>query len=65
MYQGHCNDGSSIQKHSAGSHYPYVIGKTHGGTQPWYVQSPNGDVARFTLGDAAVAFAENAAKIYH
>ena len=65
MYQGHCNDGSSIQKHSAGSHYPYVIGKTHGGEQPWFVQSPNGDIVRFTLGDSAVAFAENAAKLYH
>ncbi|PPE71492.1 hypothetical protein IS481_12140 [Caldimonas thermodepolymerans] len=25
MYQGHHPDGSSIQKHSAGSHYPYVV----------------------------------------
>lgn len=65
MYQGHCNDGSSIQQHSAGSHYPYVIGKTHGGEQPWFVLSPNGDSVKFTSGDAAVAFAENAAKIYH
>lgn len=25
MYQGHLNDGSSIQKHSAGGLYPCVI----------------------------------------
>jgi hypothetical protein len=25
MYQGHSNDGSSIQKHSVGDIYPYVI----------------------------------------
>lgn len=24
-YQGHHNDGSSIQKHSAGSHYPLIV----------------------------------------
>ncbi len=24
-YQGHLNDGSSVQKHSAGGLYPYVI----------------------------------------
>lgn len=24
-YQGHMADGSSIQKHSAGTHYPYVV----------------------------------------
>lgn len=25
MYQGHMNDGSSIQKHSAGHHFPFVV----------------------------------------
>lgn len=65
MYQGHHADGSSVQKHSAGSHYPYVIGKTHGGERPWFVLSPNGETIRFTLGDDAVYFAENAAKAYH
>lgn len=25
MYQGHLNDGSSVQKHSAGGLYPYII----------------------------------------
>ena len=24
-YQGHLNDGSSVQKHSAGGLYPYII----------------------------------------
>lgn len=40
MYQGHCADGSSVQKHSAGDAYPYVIGYTDGGG--YYVLSPNG-----------------------
>ena len=31
MYQGHCSDGSSIQKHSAGPLYPFVVYETHGG----------------------------------
>lgn len=31
MYQGHMNDGSSIQKHSAGPLYPFVVYETHGG----------------------------------
>lgn len=65
MYQGHHADGSSVQKHSAGSHYPYVIGKAHGGEQPWFVLAPNGAQANFTTGKAAVAYAENAAKLYH
>ena len=26
MYQGHLSDGSSVQKHSAGPLYPYVLG---------------------------------------
>jgi len=30
MYQGHHSDGSSVQKHSAGSHYPFVVGKQGG-----------------------------------
>lgn len=25
MYQGHLSDGSSIQKHSAGSNFPYIV----------------------------------------
>lgn len=25
MYQGHMNDGSSVQKHSAGRHFPFVV----------------------------------------
>lgn len=24
-YQGHCADGSSVQKHSAGGIYPYIV----------------------------------------
>lgn len=65
MYQGHHADGSGVQKHSAGSHYPYVIGKTNGGEQPWFVLAPNGNQVNFTHSNAAVAYAENAAKLYH
>lgn len=43
-YQGHHSDGSSIQKHSAGSHYPYIVGKQEGQTKPWFVMAPSGDV---------------------
>lgn len=25
MYQGHHQDGSGVQKHSAGSHYPFIV----------------------------------------
>jgi len=41
MYQGHCADGSSIQKHSAGGLYPYVIGYTDKGG--YAVLTPRGD----------------------
>lgn len=42
-YQGHMPDGSSVQRHSAGSHYPYVVGakQTEEGLR-WFVLTPDG-----------------------
>lgn len=42
----HHQDGSGIQKHSAGSHYPFIVGvqeHVEGNTGYAYVQAPNGD----------------------
>lgn len=64
MYQGHHQDGSGVQKHSAGSQYPYVIGRYHGGELPHFVMAPDGTKARFATGVAAVRFANEAAKHY-
>jgi len=42
MYQGHLPDGSSIQRHSAGSHYPFiVVGRESEFGLLWGVQAPN------------------------
>lgn len=41
MYQGHHSDGSSIQKHSCGETYPFVIGYTERGG--YSVVTPSGD----------------------
>jgi hypothetical protein len=41
---GHHPDGSGIQKHSAGSHYPFVVGMQEGFRHPWFVMSPSGKV---------------------
>lgn len=65
VYQGHHSDGSGVQKHSAGSHYPYVIGKYERPTFGWFVMAPNGAIAEFQTGVAAARFAEQAAKLYH
>ena len=40
-YQGHLNDGASVQKHSAGGAYPYVIGYTERGG--YAVVTPEGE----------------------
>ncbi len=43
MYQGHVSDGSSIQKHSAGATYPFVVfAKDTAAGLLWGVQAPNG-----------------------
>lgn len=64
MYQGHHSDGSSIQNHSAGAHYPYVIGKQNGQELPWFVLSPNGSQSWFSTAGAALKYAESAAAVY-
>jgi len=64
-YLGHHSDGSGVQKHSAGAHYPYVIGK-YGRTEfGWFVMAPCGAIVEFQTGNAAVRFATQAAKLYH
>lgn len=40
MYQGHCADGSSVQKHSAGPIYPCVLVYTE--RFGYYVLCPDG-----------------------
>lgn len=63
-YQGHLNDGSSIQKHSAGGNYPYVIGKRERAELPWIVIAPNGEETCFSTGEAAYQYAERAGAFY-
>lgn len=43
-YQGHLPDGSSIQRHSAGTHYPFIVGKQEGQLRPWFVMDPSGQI---------------------
>jgi hypothetical protein len=44
MYEGHLNDGSSVQAHSAGPLYPYVLfAKQVGDRLLWGVITPRGD----------------------
>ena len=57
-YQGHLPDGSSIQRHSAGTHYPYVVGKQEGQRRAWFVMEPSGKIVD-RQAEAWVAF-ENA-----
>lgn len=48
MYQGHLADGSSVQKHSAGGIYPYVLYAQQGSEGlRWRILSPAGDVFNF------------------
>ncbi len=63
MYQGHHSDGSSVQKHSAGSHYPYVVGRSESQDRPWFVLTPEGEEAPFYTATAAFRFAQAAADI--
>lgn len=59
MYQGHHQDGSSIQRHSAGSHYPYIVGKRE--SRGWFVLHPNGTEECRSDGEDAYACAEQLA----
>lgn len=61
MYQGHLPDGSSVQRHSAGSLYPYVLyGQQVDDRVLWGVICPDGfDTGpAWTYEEAAVAAAE-------
>ena len=58
MYQGHLSDGSSIQKHSAGGIYPYVIfAKQCGDSLRYGVIAPSGDEVLLSTYAFAVDFA--------
>ena len=67
MYQGHHSDGSSIQRHSAGSHYPYIVGKQEGqGLKPWFVMAPSGVIVwRHYTAEKAFTHAEALARTRH
>ena len=62
MYQGHQADGSSIQNHSCGSHYPYVIGSRHSGVRKHFVWTPSGIEVRFETGLEAIQWANKMAE---
>lgn len=62
-YQGHHSDGSSIQCHSAGSHYPFVVGNREHPFMKWFVMAPDGTETTFANGDDAYAFAQSCADI--
>lgn len=58
MYQGHLSDGSSIQKHSAGGIFPYIVfAKQSVDKLLWGVLSPNGDERMFCKYENAHDFA--------
>lgn len=58
MYQGHMNDGSSVQKHSAGGLYPYIIyAKQCGNKLRYGVMKPNGDEVLLSTYEGAHEFA--------
>jgi hypothetical protein len=53
MYQGHCADGSSIQKHSCGALYPLVLVYTEGAG--YYFLCPDGLELKTISGDFETA----------
>lgn len=53
MYQGHMNDGSSVQRHSAGDTYPFVIyAKQDGSDMNWGVVGSGYDTGAIYLSEA-------------
>ncbi len=62
LYQGHQADGSSIQNHSCGSHYPFIIGSYHGGERKHFVWTPSGIEVRFKTGLEAIQWANKMAE---
>ena len=65
MYQGHCADGSGVQKHSAGSHYPFVVGKYERPNKPWVVMAPDGTKTYWDTGYQAFDTAEYQAYLFN
>lgn len=68
-YQGHVADGSSIQKHSAGGLYPYVLvvrdAKLGEGSYDWGVMGPDiKDVAWYGRHSHAVEMASHFKRLY-
>jgi hypothetical protein len=58
-YQGHMNDGSSVQKHSAGGLYPYIIfAKDTSNGLRYGVMCPNSHESGLYEYDLAVELAE-------
>ena len=56
-YQGHLADGSSVQKHSAGGIYPYVLFAQQAGEKLLYgLLSPSGHTELFETYDGALAW---------
>jgi hypothetical protein len=59
MYEGHLNDGSSVQAHSAGPLYPFVLfAKQCGDALRWGVITPAGQEPIFGSYDAAAGIAQ-------
>lgn len=55
MYEGHMGDGSSIQRHSAGATYPFIVGYQDR-PDGHFVMAPSGDiVSRFGTHNDAVS----------
>lgn len=55
QYQGHLSDGSSIQRHSAGGLYPYVIAARQSGSKLEYgVVTPGGQYIWTGTYDSAI-----------
>lgn len=72
MYQGHHTDGSSVQAHSVGDVYPFIVfGQECNGVVKFGVLSPNGDETPLTTCEEAhkraaeLKAAKDAAKTLH
>jgi len=61
---GHHPDGSGVQRHSCGSHYPFVVGIQDGRPEgKWFVMAPSGQViTRCHSGIFAFEFADRCAQ---
>ena len=59
MYTGHLSDGSSIQKHSAGGLYPYIVYAQGADVLTWGVIAPGQSGYIVGTYDEAVAHASS------